>query len=250
MRTEINIFTITFIILLIFIGVCSPILGYVEYRKLKKEVAESGNRKLKYYYDQIIWSWIPVIIILLLLPLSDMSLGDIGIRQIDIHVSSFSNWIIYPSIMLFLLYFLYNVYCIIVLKFSRITRIKSSERLPKGYSTFFPVTKREKKVWDVVAISAGITEELIYRGYLFCALLLIFPNLPVFVVLLFSTFIFGLGHIYQGKEVIKPTILGLIFGYYYIVFNSVLPIIMIHIAQDLVVRDLLDEENIKEKMLD
>jgi len=33
-----------------------------------------------------------------------------------------------------------------------------------------PVTQKEKQKWRFVAFSAGITEELLYRGYLFLCL--------------------------------------------------------------------------------
>uniref|UniRef100_UPI003569BED9 CPBP family intramembrane glutamic endopeptidase n=1 Tax=Muriicola sp. TaxID=2020856 RepID=UPI003569BED9 len=59
---------------------------------------------------------------------------------------------------------------------------------------------------------------------------------------LLSTLIFGVGHLYLGKEVLKSTFLGLLFGIYYIVFDSLYPVMLIHTVQDLVVRDILQEE--------
>ena len=84
-----------------------------------------------------------------------------------------------------------------------------------------------------------------YRGYLFFALKIIFLQLNVIHLLVISTLIFGLGHIYLGKEVIKSTLLGLFFGVYYIVFGSLIPVIIIHIAQDLALRDMF-KSNSKE----
>ena len=106
-----------------------------------------------------------------------------------------------------------------------------------------PITKKEKQVWSMLSVSAGITEEIVYRGYLFYALPVIFPSLSLLHILLLSTAIFGMGHIYLGKEAIRATLLGLMFGVFYIVFDSVIPLIIVHIAQDLVMRDLLEEED-------
>ncbi|MBN1222797.1 MAG: CPBP family intramembrane metalloprotease, partial [Candidatus Aminicenantes bacterium] len=168
---------------------------------------------------------------------------DIGFKRIDFGASSFNNWIIFPSIGFYVFYFLYNAYSILIFKVSKESRAKSAEKIPKDLRIFLPITKEEKRTWDYVAISAGITEEVIYRGYLFYALAIVFPGLSLVLILLISTLLFGLGHIYQGTEAIKPTIVGLILGFLYIVFNSIIPIIIIHIAQDLVVRNLLDDEN-------
>jgi uncharacterized protein len=147
-----------------------------------------------------------------------------------------------PFIALCLIYLFYNVYLIIILKINKKARLEASMKLPEYAKTLFPITRLEKKTWIFVALTAGITEEIVYRGFLFFAFALIFPSLSIFHVLLISTFIFGIGHIYQGKEVIKPAVLGLLFGFSYIIFDSIIPIIVLHSIQDLVVTNLIDEE--------
>jgi membrane protease YdiL (CAAX protease family) len=240
MSLEFNSFLIIFIIVVSLIVCIYPIIGYVEQKNKKPGISE--DEKLKGYRETIILLWIPVFIILLLLPLSNIGINELGLRNIDLNNSSFKKWVVYPLVGLYLLYLLYNTYCIILLKFSKASRKQSTVNLPEVYKTFLPITKKEKKTWDFVAISAGISEEIIYRGYLFYAIGVLFPNLSIFIILLISSFVFGLGHIYQGYESIKPTILGLFFGLFYIVFDSIFPVILIHIIQDLVVRDLIDEE--------
>jgi len=240
MNFEIDFFLIIFILLLILLTIVSPISGYQSVAKLKKNNSEA--KKIKFYRDSIIWLWILVFLVLLIIPLSDTGLHNIGFKWIDLETHSLNQWIVYPTIGFFLFYLSYNIYLIIVFKSNRARRAKASKDIPKDFRIFFPITKKEKRVWSFVAISAGITEEIIYRGYLFYALGMIFPGLSLIYILLITTIIFGTGHIYLGKEAIKSTLLGLIFGIFYIVFDSVFPIIIIHITQDLVVRDLLDEE--------
>jgi membrane protease YdiL (CAAX protease family) len=242
MNLEINSFLVIFIILMISLSIVYPISGYIQQKKLNKRISDGGYNKIKWYRDTIIWSWIPVLLILLLIPLSNMMLGNIGIKWINIGSPLLNNWIKYSLVGLYFIYFSYNVYSIIVLKYSKKSRSIAAASIPDNFRIFLPITKREKRTWDFVAISAGITEEIIYRGYLFYALGIIFPNISLILILLISTIIFGIGHIYQGKEAIRPTIIGFIFGIFYIVFNSIIPIIIIHIAQDLVVRYILDEE--------
>lgn len=67
-----------------------------------------------------------------------------------------------------------------------------------------------------------------------------FPSLSIVYILFITTIIFGIGHAYQGKEVIRSTIIGLFMGIFYIVFDSIIPIAILHIAQDLIVRDILE----------
>lgn len=219
-----------------------PVLGYISIKKLKKSISDGVHEKIKFYRETIIWSWILVFLILLLIPISGIDLNSIGIKRIDIDTSSLDKWVVYTSIGLYVLYLLYNIYLIIILKSSKDSRAKASKSIPNDFKQFLPITKEEKWVWNFVAISAGITEEIIYRGYLFYALAIVFPSLSLIQILFVATLLFGIGHIYQGTKVIKPTIIGLIFGAFYIVFDSVFPIIILHIALDLVIRDILDEE--------
>ena len=247
MNLEINSFLVIFIILIISLSIIYPISGYIQQKKLKKSISDGGYNKIKWYRETIIWSWIPVLIIVLLFPLSNMTLKNIGVKWIYIGASSLNNWIKYLLIGLYFLYLLYNIYSIIILKYNKKSRSITAATIPNDFRLFFPITSKEKSIWDFVAISAGITEEIIYRGYLFYALGIIFPHISIILILLITTIIFGIGHIYQGKEAIKSTLIGFILGIFYIVFNSIIPLIIIHIAQDLVVRDILDEEEIEIK---
>lgn len=241
MNLEFDFFTINFIILLIIIIIYFPISGYFEIKKLKKSIANGVNQKVKFYRETILWSLVPIFLIILLIPISGVSLTDIGLNWIQIDTSSLSKWVVYPVIGLYLFHLFHNIYSIIIFKTNKEKRTKVAKDIPLEFRWFLPITKKEKRAWTYVSISAGITEEILYRGYLFFALAIIFPILNLISILFITTLIFGVGHIYLGKEVIKSTLLGLFFGIYYIVFASVIPIIIIHIAQDLVIRDLLEE---------
>ena len=242
MNIEFDFFLIIFIILIVILTIYYPISDHYEIKKLKKSIADGDNsKKIKFYRYTIFWLWIPVILIFLLLVISGISVDSIGIKWIQIDTSSLSTWVIYPAIGFYVFFLLYNIYSIIIFKSNKESRAKAAKSIPDDLKWIFPITQREKRVWTLVSISAGLTEEIMYRGYFFYALAIFFPNLSLLYILLITTLIFGIGHIYLGKEVIKSTLLGLIFGIYYIVFASVIPVIIIHIAQDLVIRDILEE---------
>lgn len=242
MNFEFNFFLLVSVVLLLYLTAIVPVTGHFEHKKLKQSLADGRNKKLIMYRHTILWSWIPVMIIALLIPFSQLTFNDLGFSWIDLNTSELSYWIVIPGITLFFLYFIYNIYSILLLKNSRNARLEASKNLPEYVKALLPITSQEKKTWVGVAISAGITEEIVYRGYLFFALGLLFPSFSIYHILLISTLLFGLGHVYQGKELVKPTALGLLFGFYYILFDSIIPIIMLHVAQDLVVTYLIEEE--------
>ena len=240
---EINFFLITFIILIIILFIFFPISGYNSIKKLKKSIADGDySKRIKFYRETILWSWIPLFLVFLMILISGISLNDIGIKWIHIDTSSLTKWVVYPAIGFYIIYLLYNIYSIIIFKSNKESRAKAAKGIPDDLKFLFPITQKEKRVWSLVSISAGITEEILYRGYLFYALPIVFPYLSLIHILFITTIIFGIGHVYLGKEAIKSAVLGLFFGIFYIVFDSVIPVIIIHIAQDLVVRDILEEE--------
>lgn len=107
------------------------------------------------------------------------------------------------------------------------------ERAQAGYSEILPVTKREKRLWNCVSITAAVTEELIYRGFLLFAYAYLFPQLPLWGVILLASFTFGLAHTYQGTAgVLKTTAVGVVFSVLYLSFGSILPLIAVHFLID------------------
>ncbi len=241
MNIEINFFLIIFIIQIIILIIIFPISGYFSVKKFKKSYADGDYNKIKFYRETILWSRIQIVLIFLLIPISGISADSIGIKWIHIDTSSHSKWVVYSVIGFYFFYLLYNIYLIIIFKSNKDSRAKAAKRIPH-FRWVFPITPKEKSAWSLLSISAGITEEILYRGYLFYALAIVFPNLSLIHILFITVFIFGIGHIYLGKEVIKATILGLILGIFYIVFDSVIPVIIIHIGQDLALRDIFEEE--------
>jgi membrane protease YdiL (CAAX protease family) len=84
------------------------------------------------------------------------------------------------------------------------------------------------------AITAGVTEELIFRGYLVPRLELLFKNkyMPVIV----SSLMFGLIHSrYQSyTEVIFATLFGVVFAIHYQLYRNIKILILTHACIDLV----------------
>jgi membrane protease YdiL (CAAX protease family) len=82
-----------------------------------------------------------------------------------------------------------------------------------------------------VSTSAGICEEIIFRGFLFGSLL---DHFGMPTAILISSIAFGLPHIYQGVSgVIKTSVLGVLFACVYWISGSLLLAIVLHIIIDL-----------------
>ena len=84
-----------------------------------------------------------------------------------------------------------------------------------------------------LAITAGLCEEFLYRGFAMAVLLHV--GLPAWAVVLLSSVLFGLAHSYQGRGGIVMTLLiGLILGTSRLAYGSLVPAIFWHSGVDVV----------------
>jgi uncharacterized protein len=84
-----------------------------------------------------------------------------------------------------------------------------------------------------LAVTAGICEEFLYRGFALAALHR--TGLPVWSAVLLSSALFGLAHLYQGRGGLAGTmILGTLFAAARIRYDSLVPVMLWHVAVDVV----------------
>jgi len=84
-----------------------------------------------------------------------------------------------------------------------------------------------------LAITAGICEEFLYRG--FAMAVLVHVGLQAWAVVLLSSILFGLAHSYQGRGgVIMTLLIGLALGASRIAYDSLVPAVFWHSAVDVV----------------
>lgn len=96
-----------------------------------------------------------------------------------------------------------------------------------------PTTPRERRLWPLVALTAGVTEELVYRGLFVLHLHALVPSWRPGVLVVLSAVAFGLAHRYQGPfGVVSSGVLGLAFGIVTIVVGNVLLVVALHTLWD------------------
>jgi membrane protease YdiL (CAAX protease family) len=84
-----------------------------------------------------------------------------------------------------------------------------------------------------LAVTAGLCEEFLYRGFAMAVLSRM--GLPVGVVILLSAIFFGLAHLYQGRAgFVSTSILGILFGISRAALGSLIPVMAWHAGVDLV----------------
>jgi uncharacterized protein len=101
-----------------------------------------------------------------------------------------------------------------------------------GTRSLLPHGRTEILVWMALAVTAGICEEAIYRGYLQRQFMAMTKSAPAGIVL--SAILFGAGHLYQGIWFASQiAVLGALAGVLAYWCKSVRPGMIAHAMQDI-----------------
>jgi membrane protease YdiL (CAAX protease family) len=84
-----------------------------------------------------------------------------------------------------------------------------------------------------LAVTAGVCEEFLYRGFAMAVLQR--AGLPTALVVILTAAFFGLAHAYQGRSgVVATALMGILFGIGRLVFDSLAPMMVWHAGLDIV----------------
>lgn len=225
---------IILILFSLFYVIFQPAAGYFFFKRFLKRLAEDPGFKLLYYKNSLLCSWLPVGIIAAVLLFGGVPVSRVGIGWIVLDSGKFGKWATAGILLAFALVFFLYAFQIVMARVNEPYRNKLAEtKVPEEIALLLPHTPEEKKYWTLVATTAGLVEEIVYRGFLLFLLSSLFPDLPVFWCILISSALFGLAHTYQGLSgILKTGAVGLLFALVYACTGSLLPGILLHFIMD------------------
>jgi uncharacterized protein len=132
---------------------------------------------------------------------------------------------------------------IIVMMRSETTRARVAKSLER-LNFILPGTSEERRWFVLVAITAGVCEEILYRGFL----IQYFRQLPVHIgltgALVVSAGVFGIAHLYQGIiGIVQTAVLGALFAVLFLATGSLVLPMILHAAVDLRILLILREKS-------
>jgi membrane protease YdiL (CAAX protease family) len=125
--------------------------------------------------------------------------------------------------------------------FARANGLELVRRGIGAYDSLIPRTSGERRIFNMTAITAGICEEFLFRGFAMWYVRTWFPGgwLGLVLAVVITSIFFGFGHIYLGgQNVLKSGIGGVVFALVALAAGSLWPAIIIHAALDLSSGDL------------
>ena len=110
---------------------------------------------------------------------------------------------------------------------------KAREFMQRLAERILPRSAAELIPYFALAVTAGLCEEFLYRGFAMAALTR--AGLAPWSVVLLSSILFGLAHLYQGRGGLLSTlIVGAVFGTARIAYDGMIPVMVWHFAIDAV----------------
>ncbi|MGA7541128.1 MAG: CPBP family intramembrane glutamic endopeptidase [Steroidobacteraceae bacterium] len=200
-----------------------PLLGRWAHARLTSlEKSQQRERRVRTYLRTLVKQWLTAAAVVWIALHHHVQWSEIGLGRIDLARTVGTCAALTATLAI-----------VAVLNLRQIRGLTHAQ-LGKAFGRmqpFYPDGRFEHGIFVVLAATAGICEELIYRGLLLNFLGAVSRSLWTGVLL--SSAVFGLGHAYQGRKgVIATSILGLVFAGIYVFTRSLYAGQLLHFMID------------------
>lgn len=194
-------------------------------RRLRREVASGApSARLRWYGQTMVWEWVAALVVLAWWAYAGRPLDALGITA--------------PGGTGFIVCLGLSIATIVLFVVQARAAAREPERVARGLQGldairgFLPHSEPELRRFYQVGLTAGIVEELIYRGFL----MWYFASwAPIWVAIVASALVFGAGHLYQGVAgAVRVVAIGIVAGAVYWASGSIWIPMLLHAALDMV----------------
>jgi hypothetical protein len=209
-----------------------PWAGRRRYRRLLDRVTTEPDARLRHYLRGIGGEWVASAIIVLVGVAAGRSAASIGLAA-GTHPGANTALIAEVAVVLAI--------SAVVFRFGGAGVRAALRRQARGFAALLPHDRRERWAFAGLAVTAGICEEFVFRGFGVAYLRWLWPAAPRPAMIVIVGAAFGLAHLYQGGRGIVLT--GLVGGYLtwlVLATGSLVPAMIIHALLDLRVLALPD----------
>ena len=213
-----------FWLIFLFLGIVVPWRGAVRLKKLLALPSVSTKEKLVLYGATIAGQWVITALVAWRALIRGLSAGTLGLADYG-GVSTILGSLALAALIGGLHW----------LNLRRVGKSagQATERMRSLARRILPVNSVELLPYCALAVTAGVCEEFLYRGFAMGALARV--GFPAWSVVILTAALFGLAHVYQGRGGILGTfVMGILFGGIRVAYDTLVPVMMIHTVVDLV----------------
>lgn len=185
------------------------------------DISQIQSRILELYLPSLLLQILVFAVIALALFRDNEPLTSLGLRRSDFNFANLGIGIAFLIVAVIVL----NILSKTLIYLGMVTQSDISYLLPK--------TIWERIIWIILATSAGISEEICFRGFVITRLARLSGS--VWPGAIIGAIAFGVSHSYQGiGGIILIGVYGLMFSLLFLARGSLVPCIVAHALQDII----------------
>ena len=219
-----NTFDLFALMILLILAVAQPLLGIWDFRRLIRWTEEGRpDARVKTYNWILITEWGLVAGLLGWWMLAGRNLASVGL----VPAAEGWQWLAIGLGMAGTIFMIGQMFWIT----RRPEQLEKLRGQMGELGNLAPQSPREDRLFVLVSITAGVCEEILYRGLLLAALS---PVIGTWSAVALTSVIFGLGHAYQGATgIAKTSLIGFIMALLTVFSGSLFMPILLHAVIDM-----------------
>lgn len=212
-------------LLLVVLAVLLPAYGVRSYKRLKRDIAAGRpGARVRIYREDLFLEWIPTIALLVFWALVGRAWSALGLEPL----AGWGGWVGAGLTVVLIAVLLAQLRGV---RDNPAVRAKLRTQMA-DVADYIPHDDVEARWFTGLAITAGICEEVLYRGFLIAYFA---AYMPVAGAWALSTAAFGIAHSYQGiAGVLRTAVAGGVMGGLYLLSGSLWAPIVAHAVYDLI----------------
>jgi membrane protease YdiL (CAAX protease family) len=200
-----------------------PFLGRSRYRRLLERLRHDPSARMAHYRRGITFEWVGAALVGLLAVLAHSRLSSLWPRGAEPAVANQVPGIAVALVLVTAVY-----------RFGGAGTRRALAVQLRPVAALLPRTAAERRTFALLALTAGVCEEVLYRGFGLAALRWVAPGAGHAGLIAVTAAAFGLAHLYQGAAGLALTALaGAYFAWIAIATGSLVPVMVLHALLDL-----------------
>jgi len=204
-----------------------PFVGWVLHRRFESAVGTAPGARRWLYRRLLVLEWgLVLLVVAVSFVAPGVSWAELGLRWPD-RVSVVTAVVV-------VLILLVAVVSVRALRGGALREAGPESAALRSVGSLLPRSDSERRLFGAVALTAGVAEEVVYRGFGIAVLAAFGPSLPDVALIAAAGAAFGLAHAYQGWAGILTTgLLGSVMAAVYLDTGSLLVPVLLHALIDL-----------------
>jgi membrane protease YdiL (CAAX protease family) len=220
------------VLVIAFLAVGEPLAEAAGYKTFMASLSTDRNARLNLYRAAFVRTWIVTLAIVMAMYFDRIPLAQLGLRPVDMSV--FLAWPLLGKVAVSALLALFVLYMLSPILLSLLgTPVKEEVARRLEYVIHITPESTPEKAWWVANSITSVSEELIYRGFVFFACLLWWPAAPLAALVIVSCVLDGLRYAHRPAAALNVLLTGIVSCLLFIMFGSLWIAMAVHFLHDI-----------------